>query len=160
SATVIWAAGVGASPAAKWLGIESDRAGRVPVEAHLHLRDDPNIFVIGDTALGSSKPLPGVAPVAKQQGEYVARRSRMQLPGDEVGAFAYRNYGNLATIGRKAAVADFGWIRFSGTIAWLLWGAVHIFFLIGFRNRVVVLLTWLWTYFLFHRGARLITGDD
>jgi NADH dehydrogenase len=160
AATVIWAAGVEASPAARWLGVEGDRAGRVPVEAHLHLRDDPRIFVIGDTALVPGKPLPGVAPVAKQQGEYVARLIQRQLASKSMEPFAYHNYGNLATIGRKAAVADFGWIRFSGTLAWLLWGAVHIFFLIGFRNRVVVLLTWLWTYFLFQRGARLITGDD
>ncbi|QEX17474.1 NADH dehydrogenase [Hypericibacter terrae] len=163
AATVLWAAGVQASPAAKWLGVDGDRAGRVPVTPQLHLPDDPNLFVIGDTALvrgADGKPLPGVAPVAKQEGEYVARRIRSTLAGKSIKPFAYRNYGNLATIGRKAAVADFGWIRLSGTIAWLLWGIVHIFFLIGFRNRIFVLLSWLWAYFSFHRGSRLITGGD
>ena len=163
AATVIWAAGVEASPAARWLDVASDRAGRVPVTPYLNLPDDPRLFVIGDTALVSGadgKPLPGVAPVAKQQGEYVARQIRLALAGKSVKPFAYRNYGNLATIGRKAAVADFGWIRLSGTLAWLLWGAVHIFFLIGFRNRIFVLLSWLWAYLSFHRGSRLITGAD
>lgn len=163
AATVIWAAGVEASPAAKWLGVAGDRAGRVPVTPHLNLPDDPRLFVIGDTALvlgADGKPLPGVAPVAKQQGEYVARLIRLTLAGKSIKPFAYRNYGNLATIGRKAAVADFGWIRLSGTLAWLLWGAVHIFFLIGFRNRIFVLLSWLWAYLSFHRGSRLITGAD
>lgn len=163
AATVLWAAGVQASPAGKWLGVEGDRVGRVPVTPHLHLPDDPNLFVIGDTALvmgADGKQLPGVAPVAKQEGDYVARLVRLRLAGKRVKPFAYRNYGNLATIGRKAAVADFGWIRLSGTIAWLLWGVVHIFFLIGFRNRIFVLLSWLWAYFSFHRGSRLITGSD
>jgi NADH dehydrogenase len=163
AATVIWAAGVQASPAAQWLSVEGDRAGRVPVTPYLNLPDDPTIFVIGDTALvlgADGKPLPGVAPVAKQQGEYVARLIRLALAGKGVKPFAYRNYGNLATIGRKAAVADFGWIRLSGTLAWLLWGIVHIFFLIGFRNRIFVLLSWLWAYVSFHRGSRLITGAD
>jgi NADH dehydrogenase len=163
AATAIWAAGVEASPAAKWLGVGSDRAGRVPVTPHLNLPDDPHIFVIGDTALvlgADGKQLPGVAPVAKQQGAYVARAIRLGLAGKSIGPFAYRNYGNLATIGRKAAVADFGWLRLSGTIAWLLWGIVHIFFLIGFRNRIFVLLSWLWAYFTFHRGSRLITGTE
>lgn len=163
AATVLWAAGVQASPARKWLGVEGDRVGRVPVTPHLHLPGDPTIFVIGDTALvmgADGKQLPGVAPVAKQQGDYVARLIRSTLAGKSIKPFAYRNYGNLATIGRKAAVADFGWIRLSGTIAWLLWGIVHIFFLIGFRNRIFVLLSWLWAYLSFHRGSRLITGSD
>jgi NADH:quinone reductase (non-electrogenic) len=163
AATVIWAAGVQASPASKWLGVVGDRAGRVPVTPYLNLPDDRRIFVIGDTALvlgADGKQLPGVAPVAKQQGDYVARLIRMTLAGKSIKPFAYRNYGNLATIGRKAAVADFGWIRLSGTLAWLLWGIVHIFFLIGFRNRIFVLLSWLWAYFSFHRGSRLITGAD
>jgi NADH dehydrogenase len=163
AATVIWAAGVQASPAAQWLSVEGDRAGRVPVTPYLNLPDDPNIFVIGDTALtrdADGRQLPGVAPVAKQQGEYVARLIRLALAGKSIKPFAYRNYGNLATIGRKAAVADFGWIRLSGTLAWLLWGIVHIFFLIGFRNRIFVLLSWLWAYVSFHRGSRLITGAD
>jgi NADH dehydrogenase len=163
AATVIWAAGVQASPAARWLGIAGDRAGRVAVTPHLNLPDDPRIFVIGDTALclgANGKPLPGVAPVAKQQGGYVARYILRALAGRSSKPFAYFNYGNLATIGRRAAVADLGWMQMSGTLAWLFWGGVHIFFLIGFRNRIFVLLSWLWAYFLFHSGARLITGDD
>lgn len=163
SGCVIWAAGVAASPAAKWLGVEADRAGRVKVDATLAVPGLDDVFVIGDTAEvagADGKPLPGVAPVAKQQGEYVARliaaRSRGKPPP---GPFRYRNLGNLATIGRKAAVADFGWIRLSGRLAWLLWGSVHIMFLIGFRNRLAVLLDWLWAYVTFQRGARLITGS-
>jgi NADH dehydrogenase len=163
AATVIWAAGVEASPAAKWLGVPGDRAGRVAVGPDLSLPDDPTIFVIGDTALAvgrDGRPLPGVAPVAKQQGEYVGRLIRLKLAGKDIKPFRYRNYGNMATIGRKAAVADFDWLRLHGTIAWLLWGAVHIYFLIGFRNRLAVLLNWLWAYFSFHRGSRLITGPE
>ncbi|HZS85600.1 MAG TPA: NAD(P)/FAD-dependent oxidoreductase [Stellaceae bacterium] len=159
--TILWAAGVEASPAAKWLGAEHDRAGRVLVGPDLTLPGHPEIFVIGDTALardGTGKPLPGVAPVAKQQGAYVARAIKNRLAGRPTPPFRYRDYGNLATIGRRAAVADFGVLRLSGRIAWLLWGAVHIFFLIGFRNRVAVLLDWLWAYLTFQRGARLITG--
>jgi NADH dehydrogenase FAD-containing subunit len=162
SGCVIWAAGVAASPAAKWLGVEADRAGRVKVDATLAVPGIDGVFVIGDTAEVAGvdgKPLPGVAPVAQQQGEYVARliaaRSRGKSPP---APFRYRNLGNLATIGRKAAVADFGWIRLSGRLAWLLWGSVHILFLIGFRNRLAVLLDWLWAYVTFQRGARLITG--
>jgi NADH dehydrogenase FAD-containing subunit len=159
---IIWAAGVAASPAAKWLGVEADRAGRVTVAPDLTLPGAPEIFVIGDTAHvtgADGKPLPGVAPVAKQQGAYVARviaarvRGRPAPPG-----FRYRNLGNLATIGRKSAVADFGWITLSGRLAWFLWGGVHILFLIGFRNRLAVLLDWFWAYLTFQRGARLITG--
>ncbi len=159
--TILWAAGVEASPAAKWLGAEHDRAGRVLVGPDITLPGHPEIFVIGDTALardGTGKPLPGVAPVAKQQGAYVARAIKNRLAGRPTPPFRYRDYGNLATIGRRAAVADFGVLRLSGRIAWLLWGAVHIFFLIGFRNRVAVLLDWLWAYLTFQRGARLITG--
>jgi NADH dehydrogenase len=163
AATVIWAAGVEASPAAKWLGVPGDRAGRVAVGPDLSLPDDPTIFVIGDTALAmgrDGRPLPGVAPVAKQEGEHVGRLIRLKLAGKGIEPFRYRNYGNMATIGRKAAVADFDWLRLHGTIAWLLWGAVHIYFLIGFRNRLAVLLNWLWAYFSFHRGSRLITGPE
>jgi NADH dehydrogenase FAD-containing subunit len=104
------------------------------------------------------RPLPGIAPVAKQQGAYVARLLRLRLKGKAIAPFAYRHVGDLATIGRKAAVADFGWIRLSGALAWFLWGAVHIFFLIGFRNRLAVLLSWLWAYVTYHRSSRLITG--
>jgi NADH:ubiquinone reductase (H+-translocating) len=162
SATVIWAAGVAASPAARWLGADKDRAGRVKVNRDLTLPGHPEVFVIGDTAAAEDehgKMLPGVAPVAKQQGAYVARAIRARLNGQAAPPFHYRNYGNLATIGRKSAVADFGWLRVSGLLGWLLWGGVHIAFLIGFRNRIAVLLDWLWAYVTFQRGARLITGD-
>lgn len=162
SACVIWAAGVEASPAARWLGAERDRAGRVRVGPDLTVPNHPEIFAIGDTALApdeNGEPLPGVAPVAKQQGEYVARVIAARLRGETPPPpFRYRNLGNLATIGRRAAVADFGWIRLSGRLAWVLWGVVHILFLIGFRNRIAVLLEWLWAYVTYQRSARLITG--
>ncbi len=164
STCIVWGAGVAASPAAKWLEAEHDRAGRVMVGPDLTLPGHPEVFVIGDTAhaLGADgKPLPGVAPVAKQQGQYVAKTIHARLAGRPAPRpFRYRNLGNLATIGRKAAVADFGWLRVSGRLAWLLWGLVHIYFLIGFRNRVAVLLDWLWAYVTFQRGARLITGPN
>jgi NADH dehydrogenase len=162
SATVIWAAGVAASPAARWLNAEKDRAGRVKVNRDLSLPGHPNVFVIGDTAAaedGNGKTLPGVAPVAKQQGNYVAQAIRARLRNEAPKPFRYCNLGNMATIGRKAAVADFGWLHLSGLPAWLLWGIVHIAFLIGFRNRVAVLVDWMWAYLTFQRGARLITGD-
>ena len=162
AATIIWGAGVAASSAAKWLGADKDRAGRVTVGPDLTVPGHPEIFVIGDTAqaMGAGgKPLPGLAPVAKQQGAYVARVLRARLAGKAApGPFRYRNFGTMATIGRRAAVADFGWIRFDGTIAWLLWGLVHVSFLIGFRNRLVVMLDWMWSYVTFQSGARLITG--
>ncbi|MGB9428642.1 MAG: NAD(P)/FAD-dependent oxidoreductase [Gammaproteobacteria bacterium] len=162
--TLIWAAGVAASAAAKWLGAEADEAGRARVEPDLSLPGNANIFVIGDTARvisADGKPVPGIAPPAKQEGVYVGkllmRRLRRQPPPPK---FHYRDYGNLATIGRKSAIADFGWIRISGLSGWLLWGAAHIFFLIGFRNRLMVMLSWLWTYFASDYGARLITYRD
>ena len=161
AATVLWAAGVMASPAADWLGSAHDRAGRVLVQPDLTLPSHPEIFVIGDTASlagPDGKPLPGLAPVAKQQGEYVARVERARLAGRTIAPLVYRNLGSLATIGRGRAVADFGWVRLNGSLAWLLWGLVHVAFLIGFRNRIVVLLEWLWSYVTFKRGARLITG--
>jgi NADH dehydrogenase len=119
--------------------------------------------VIGDTAevAGSRGPLPGVAPVAKQQGAYVARVIAARLVGKAPPApFRYRNVGNLATIGRREAVVDFGWLRLTGRIAWLVWGIAHIYFLIGFRNRIAVAIDWLWSYLTYQRGARLITGED
>jgi NADH:ubiquinone reductase (H+-translocating) len=162
--TIIWAAGVIASPAAKWLGAEQDSVGRAVVGADLTLKDHPEIFVIGDTALARAadgKPLPGTAAVAKQQGTYVARVIHARVVGGRALApFRYRHLGTLATIGRKSAVADFGKVRLSGFIAWLLWGLVHVYFLVGFRNRFVVLMGWLWAYVTFERGARLITGHE
>ena len=163
SRTVIWAAGVGASPAARWLGLTPERGGRVAVGPDLTLPDHREIFVIGDTAhvVGSRGPLPGVAPVAKQQGAYAARVITTRVVGRPApSAFRYRDYGNLATIGRRAAVADFGRIRLTGRLAWLLWSGAHIYFLIGFRNRMAVALDWLWSYLTYQRGARLITGQD
>jgi NADH dehydrogenase len=160
--TVLWAAGVAASPAARWLKAERDRDGRVKVLADLSLPGHPDLFVIGDTALAAGedgRPVPGVAPAAKQAGEYVARLIHARVDGlPEPGPFRYRHLGNLATIGRKAAVANFGRIRLSGWIAWVLWGIVHVYFLIGFRNRIGVLMDWLWAYVTFQRGSRLITG--
>ena len=163
SRTVIWAAGVAASPAARWLGIEPGRGGRVPVATDLTVPGYPEIFVIGDTAetAGPAGPLPGVAPVAKQQGAYVARVIAARLAGKRPPAgFRYRDFGNLATIGRREAVVDFGWLRLTGRIAWLAWGIAHMYFLIGFRNRMAVATDWLWSYLTYQRGARLITGQD
>jgi len=160
----IWAAGVAASPAAEWLGVERDRAGRVRVNADLTLPGHPEIFVIGDTALvmgADGKQVPGVAPAAKQEGAYAAWAIRRKVAGDPVDRpFRYHDLGNLATIGRRAAIADFGWVRFRGRLAWLLWGIVHIAFLVGFSNRLTVLVEWLWAYFTFQRGARLITNSS
>jgi NADH dehydrogenase len=159
---VIWAAGVAASPAGQWIGAKTDRAGRIEVEPDLSVPGHPEIFAIGDTASmhdASGKPLPGVAPVAKQQGGYVGTLIKLRLRNlRRSEPFRYRDYGNLATIGRKAAVIDFGWIHLRGFVAWLIWSVAHIYFLIGFRNRAVVALNWLWAYFTFQRGARLITG--
>ena len=160
--TVIWAAGVAASPAGQWIGAKCDRAGRIEVNPDLTVPDHPEIFAIGDTALmldAAGRPLPGVAPVAKQQGRYVGSLIKTRLHSAErIEPFSYRNYGNLATIGRKAAVIDFGWIHLRGFVAWMIWTVAHIYFLIGLRNRMMVALHWLWAYFTFQRGARLITG--
>ncbi len=162
AATAIWAAGVQASRAAEWLGVTPDRAGRVEIGPDLMLPGSDSVFVIGDTAAcmdANGSSLPGVAPVAKQQGQHVAKIIRASLRGKTVRPFCYRNFGNLATIGRKRAVADFGLFRLSGYFAWALWCVAHIWFLAGFRNRFVVGLHWLWNYLTFARGARLITGD-
>jgi NADH:ubiquinone reductase (H+-translocating) len=162
--TVIWAAGVKASPAATWLATEADNAGRVRVETDMSISGSPNIFVIGDTASIAGidgRPVPGIAPAAKQQGQHVARIIRSRLLGrPNPGAFKYRNFGTLATIGRKRAVVDFGWAQLKGFPAWFLWSTAHLYFLVGFRNRFMVGLTWLWNYLTFERGARLITGID
>jgi NADH dehydrogenase len=164
AATVIWAAGVTASPAAKWLDAARDRAGRVVVDERLRVPDRPEIFVIGDTAQAmgrDGKLLPGIAPVAKQQGAYVAELIRAESTGrNDPGAFRYRHMGSMATIGRKAAIADFGRVRVSGFAAWLLWSLVHVYFLIGFRNRLGVMTDWAWAYLTYQRGARLITGAE
>jgi NADH dehydrogenase FAD-containing subunit len=160
--TVLWAAGVAASPAAKWLGAEKDGAGRAIVNADLTLPGHPEIFVVGDTAAmkdPKGRPVPGIAPAAKQAGAFAAAAILARLKGrDFPGPFRYHHAGNLATIGRKSAVVDFGWLRLRGNPAWWLWGIAHIFFLIGFRNRITVALDWFWSYLTFQRGSRLITG--
>lgn len=163
SRCVIWAAGVQASPAAHWLAISADRAGRAMVGDRLRAPGHDNIFVIGDCAAvkgADGRPLPGVAPVAKQQGAYVAQAIAGALAEKPVDApFRYVDFGNLATVGRKAAIADFRGLHLKGFIGWLVWSAAHVYFLIGFRNRVAVTLDWFWSYLTFERGARLITGE-
>jgi NADH dehydrogenase len=160
--TVLWAAGVAASPRGAQLGAQCDRAGRVKVEGDLSLPGRPEVFVIGDLAAlaHDGKPVPGVAPAAKQMGAHVARMIRARLAGAATTPFCYRDYGNLATIGRMAAVVDLGRIRLSGAIAWLFWLWAHVFFLIGFRNRIVVMAEWIWSYFTYQRHARIILGRD
>jgi len=164
ASTVIWAAGVTASPAARWLDSSADRAGRVIVGSDLAIPGDERVFAIGDTAAVTNvdgTPVPGLAPAAKQQGRHAARTIAARLLGQRSpGPFRFRSFGNLATVGRKCAVVDLGWLRLSGLIAWLLWSAAHVFFLIGFRNRLIVSANWLWNYVTFDRGARLITGID
>ena len=161
AATILWAAGVTASPAAAWLGLAGDRAGRVPVGPSLTAPGHDNIYVIGDTALvhgAADTPLPGIAPVAKQQGAHVARSIVARIAGRACEPFAYRDRGLLATIGRKSAVISYRRLRLRGWPAWWLWGAAHIYFLVSMRNRVIVMTQWLWSYLKFERGARLITG--
>jgi NADH dehydrogenase len=163
SAVTLWAAGVAASPLGKKLGGPVDRAGRVQVNPDLSIPGHPNVFVIGDLATlkdGSGNLVPGLAPAAIQEGKATAHNIVRDLHGEARKPFHYVNKGTLATIGRAAAVAQFGKIHISGFIAWLSWLSVHIFFLIGFRNRLLVLIQWAWSYFTFERGARLITGDQ
>jgi NADH dehydrogenase len=165
--TVIWAAGVQASPLGKKLalavGTETDRAGRVPVGADLTIPGHPEIFVIGDLAAvqgADGKLLPGMAPVAIQQGKYVGTVIRRRLRGESIHPFRYKDKGSMATIGRAAAVADLGWTWFSGYFAWLAWLFVHIIYLIRFENRLLVLMQWAWNYVTRNRTARLITGEE
>jgi NADH dehydrogenase len=164
--TVLWGAGVKASPLGARLadaaGIQADRAGRVPVGPDLTVPGYPEVFVIGDLAhcLGADgKPLPGVAPVAMQQGRYVAKLIRARLNRRTLPAFAYRDYGTMATIGRNRAVAWLGRFQFSGYLAWLLWLFIHLMYIVEFEQRVLVLLQWAWNYLTWNRGARLITGN-
>jgi NADH dehydrogenase len=162
--TIIWAAGVQASPAAKWLGLEADRAGRVKVEMDLSVPGHNEIFVVGDTAsitMPNGKPVPGVGDAAKQGGRHAARVIRARLAGDTAEMpFRYRHAGDLATIGKRAAVIDFGWIQLRGGLAWWVWGLAHIYFLIDIKNRLAVAMNWLWIYLSGRRGARLITQGD
>ena len=163
AATVLWAAGVAASPVGASLGVPTDRAGRVIVQPDLTIAEHPEIFVIGDLASFTGpdgKPLPGVAQVAIQMGKHAARNISRAIDRQPYHPFVYRNLGNMATIGRASAIADFGWLRLKGWIGWLAWLFVHIMNLIGFRNRVVVLVQWAWAYFSYQRAIRLITGHE
>lgn len=160
--TVLWSAGVAASPLAKSLGVALDRAGRVPVQADLSIAGLPEVFVAGDLASvqQEGKPVPGVAPAAKQMGDCVAKVIRARIAGQAAESFRYRDFGNLATIGRMAAVVDVrGW-HLSGVLAWWFWLAAHVWFLIGFRNRLVVLIDWARAYWSYQRSARIIVGRN
>jgi NADH:ubiquinone reductase (H+-translocating) len=158
--TLIWAAGVRASPAAEWLGASTDRAGRLQVQPDLTVPGHPDIFAIGDTveiAGPDGKPVPGIAPAAKQQGRYVAEAIRTRLRGGKLAPFRYQHAGSLAQIGKRKAVIDFGRFKLRGALAWWIWGIAHIYFLIGLRHRLSVSLSWLWIYTRDQRAARLIT---
>jgi NADH dehydrogenase len=162
TATIAWAAGVTASPAAAWLGAEHDRAGRVRVDSQLSVPGHPEVFVIGDTAAVDG--VPGLAPAAKQMGRYAGKLIAARVSGSpDPAPFRYRHAGDLATIGRKSAVVSFGHIQLTGFAGWLFWSLIHIMFLIGFRSRIVVALNWIWSFLTFQRSARLIsdrpTGD-
>jgi NADH dehydrogenase/putative oxidoreductase len=160
--TVLWAAGVIASPAAKWLGADADSAGRAKVDERLSVSGLSDVFVVGDTAASNAwhgKPVPGLAPAAKQAGGYVAKVIQARVDGRQDPApFVYRHFGSLATIGRKAAVVDFGWIKLRGALAWWFWGAVHVGFLVDLRSRLSVMFDWFWAYLTYRSGTRLITG--
>jgi NADH dehydrogenase len=167
SHTVLWAAGVRASPLgpalAKAANVVPDRAGRVPVQPDLTVAGHPQVFVLGDLAScpdQTGKPLPGVAPVAMQQGRYVADLIRRRLAGKDRSPFRYHDKGKLATIGRSAAVADLGFVQLSGFFAWLIWLFVHLLYLVGFQNRLLVLMQWAWNYITRNRSARLVTGES
>jgi NADH dehydrogenase len=162
--TMVWAAGVVASPPADWLASEHDRAGRAIVAPDLSVPGHPEIFVIGDAAAVSEpqgRLVPGIAPAAKQMGRYVAKLIRAQVAGQPaMPPFSYRHHGDLATIGRRAAIVKLRRFELTGFLGWLFWSIAHVYFLIGVRNRVAVALTWLWDYITFQRGARLITAAD
>jgi NADH dehydrogenase len=162
AATTIWAAGVVASPGAQWLSADHDRAGRIIVAPDLSVPGRPAVFAVGDTASVKDRagnPVPGIAPAAKQMGRYVGRLIRARLTGgQDKGPFVYRHAGDLATIGRKAAVVKLGRFQLKGFIGWVFWSVAHIYFLIGIRNRFVVAVTWLWSFLTFKRGARLISA--
>ena len=161
--TVIWAAGVQASHAARWIGAPADRAGRVMVGPDLTVPGIEDVFVIGDTAhvVSGGKPVPGVAPAAKQQGAYVAKVIRARLAGKPApGPFAYSHLGNLATVGRSAAVIDFERVKLTGWLAWWIWGIAHIYFLIGTRSRLAVSISWMWSFISGSHSARLITQKE
>jgi NADH dehydrogenase/putative oxidoreductase len=162
--TVLWAAGVAASPAAKWLAADADSAGRIRVGPDFSVNGAPDVFAIGDTAAingWNGQPVPGLAPAAKQAGTYIGRLIRAKIEGRSVPPdFKYRHLGSLATIGRKAAVVDFGAIKLWGAPAWWLWGVVHVSFLVGLRNRLSTMINWFWAYLTYGSGIRLITGQS
>jgi NADH dehydrogenase len=162
--TIIWAAGVRASSAGQWLDTPADRAGRAVVGKDFSLPGHPEIFVAGDTAAyaqANGKPLAGVAPAAKQAGAYVGALIAARIQGNaEPKSFTYSDFGNMATIGRRNAIADFGRLQMKGLLGWLLWSMAHVYFLIGFRNRLSVAMSWAWSYITYQRGVRLITGHD
>ena len=160
--TILWAAGVAASPLGKQLGTELDRAGRVRVQPDLSLASHPEVFVAGDLASfeQDGKPVPGVAPAAKQMGARVAKNILARIARRETTPFKYTDFGALATIGRHSAIAQLPKLRFSGLLAWWFWLALHIYFLIGFRSRLIVLINWAWAYFTYARGARIILGNE
>jgi NADH:ubiquinone reductase (H+-translocating) len=162
AATVIWSAGVRPAPVGEWLGTRTARNGAVEVAPDLSVPEAPEIFVLGDAARAldpEGRPLPGLAAVAQQQGQYVGELIAARVEGrPDPGPFVYRDRGTMATIGRSAAVADFGTVQLTGHLAWLLWGLVHIYLLIGFRNRLAVFVNWMWSWLTYGRGARLITG--
>ena len=163
ASTILWAAGVTASPAAKWLAIEGDKAGRIAVGPDLTVPGSPEIFVVGDVAKmvdARGKPVPGIGDAAKQAGRHAARTIRARLEGRQTQPFRYRHLGDIATIGRSAAVIDFGWIQLTGWVGWWVWGLAHIYFLIGIKNRLSVALSWFWVYLTGHRSARLITESE
>jgi len=162
--TVLWAAGVRASSAAQWLNVAADNTGRIKAGADLSVPGLANVYAVGDTALSNAwkgHPVPGLAPAAKQAGAYVARQIIAKLEArSSPSPFIYRHLGSLATIGRKAAVVDLGFVRLWGAPAWWLWGIVHVGFLAGVRNRVTTMINWFWAYLTFRGGIRLITGGD
>ena len=161
--TIIWCAGVKASPVKSWINVKTDEKDRVLVNEDLSISAYSNIFVIGDASHvknKNSKPLPGLAPVAKQEGNFVAEVIKKNIHnGSPSKKFYYKNRGYLATIGRSDAIVDFGWFTLKGRIGWIFWSIIHIYFLIGFRNRLIVFINWLWSYLTFSKGARLITDD-
>lgn len=163
ASTILWAAGVQASPAAKWLGAEADKSGRIKVLDDFSVPSSPEIFAVGDTVAitdAEGRRVPGIGDAAKQGGRHAARVIKARLRGEKPPPFRYRHAGDIATIGRRAAVIDFGWIRLTGRVAWWAWGLAHIYFLIGLKNRIEVALSWLWIYMTGHRSARLITHGE
>lgn len=163
--TVIWGAGIKASPVSEWIGVEGDRAGRVAVNGDLSVKGRDGIFVLGDSALlidpATGEPLPGLAQVAQQQGTHLGRSLRRHMKsGAPLPTFRFRDRGNTAIVGRNAAVFDFGHSRMKGGFAWLLWAIIHVYLLSGFENRMIVSAKWVWRYFTYQRGARLITGEE